>query len=120
MDVRRGTDVRELCRRLGERRGRRIELAGEPLPFATHRRSADFVRNITKHPQVRVLVHRGWRSGTATLLPDDDPTARSRMLPYYWDAAIGRALATTPLTIRIDLDSAEPGVDAAEGKFHAG
>lgn len=32
MDVRRGTDVRELCRRLGERRGRRIELVGEPLP----------------------------------------------------------------------------------------
>jgi hypothetical protein len=24
-------------------------------------------------------------------------------LPYQWDAAIGRAIATTPLTVRIDL-----------------
>jgi hypothetical protein len=25
-------------------------------------------------------------------------------LPYQWDAALGRAIATTPLTVRIDLD----------------
>ncbi len=37
-------------------------------------------------------------------LPDDDPIARSRTLPYRWDAAIGRLMASTPLTIRIDLD----------------
>ncbi len=38
------------------------------------------------------------------LLPDDDPAARSRTLPYRWDARIGRAMASTPLTVRIDLD----------------
>jgi hypothetical protein len=26
------------------------------------------------------------------------------LVPYRWDAAIGRAIATRPLTVRIDLD----------------
>jgi hypothetical protein len=46
----------------------------------------------------------GWRAGTAVLLPEDDVQARSRMLPYKWDAALGRAIATRPVTVRIDLD----------------
>jgi hypothetical protein len=37
-------------------------------------------------------------------LPEDDPAARSRTLRYQWDAAIGRLMASSPLTIRIDLD----------------
>jgi len=37
-------------------------------------------------------------------LPGDDTAARSRTLPYRWDAAIGRMMASAPLTIRIDLD----------------
>jgi hypothetical protein len=45
-----------------------------------------------------------WRSGTAVVLPDDDALARSRTLPHQWDAAIGRMMASAPLTIRIDLD----------------
>ena len=40
----------------------------------------------------------------AASLPGDDTQQRARALPYRWDAAIGRALATTPLTVRIDLD----------------
>jgi hypothetical protein len=43
------------------------------------------------------------RSGTAVPMPEDDPLARSRTLPYRWDAAIGRLMTSTPLTIRIDL-----------------
>jgi hypothetical protein len=38
------------------------------------------------------------------VLPGDDAVARSRTLPYQWDAAIGRMMASAPLTIRIDLD----------------
>jgi hypothetical protein len=45
-----------------------------------------------------------WRPGTAAALPGDDPSVRSRTLPYRWDAAIGRMMASTPVTIRIDLD----------------
>jgi hypothetical protein len=34
---------------------------------------------------------------------EDDPGKRSQTLPYRWDAAVGRAIATTPLTVRVDL-----------------
>jgi deazaflavin-dependent oxidoreductase (nitroreductase family) len=71
---------------------------------AAHGRQADYVRNLEAEPRVRVRVGRRWREGTAVVLPDDDPAARSRTLPYRWDAAIGRAMASEPLTVRIDLD----------------
>jgi hypothetical protein len=67
-------------------------------------RHADWVRNIIKDPEVRVLADRGgWRHGTASLMPEDDTAQRSRTLPDQWDAAVGRAIATTSLTVRIDL-----------------
>jgi deazaflavin-dependent oxidoreductase (nitroreductase family) len=72
---------------------------------AAHGRQADYVRNLIAHPAVRVKVAGVWRTGTAVPLPDDDVAARSRTLPYQWDAAIGRAMASTPLTIRIDLET---------------
>jgi deazaflavin-dependent oxidoreductase (nitroreductase family) len=71
---------------------------------AAHGTQADYVRNLWANPQVRVKAEGQWRKGTAVVLPDDDPAARSRSLPYQWDAAIGRAMASAPLTIRIDLD----------------
>ena len=70
---------------------------------AVHGSQADYVRNIRAEPAVRVKVAGRWRTGTATILPDDDAAARSRQLPYQWDAAIGRLMATRPVTIRIDL-----------------
>jgi deazaflavin-dependent oxidoreductase (nitroreductase family) len=75
---------------------------------AVHGDQADYVRNIRAEPSVRVKVGRVWRRGTAVPLPDDDPIARSKTLRYQWDAAVGRAMATTPVTIRIDL---RPEVD---------
>jgi len=71
--------------------------------IAAHGQQADWVRNIMNEPRVRVLVNRRWRNGTATAMPEDDPGKRSRTLPYRWDAAVGRAIATTPLTVRVDL-----------------
>jgi deazaflavin-dependent oxidoreductase (nitroreductase family) len=72
--------------------------------IAVHGNQADYVRNIQADPRVRVKVGRRWRTGTAVPLPDDDPTKRSRTLPHQWDKRFGRLVATTPLTIRIDLD----------------
>jgi deazaflavin-dependent oxidoreductase (nitroreductase family) len=72
--------------------------------IAAHGRQADYVRNLMAQPRVRVKVNRSWRPGTAVLMPHDDTRQRSRTLPYRWDAAIGRALATTPMTVRVDLD----------------
>lgn len=47
----------------------------------------------------RTVVGNGLDSNTYWVV-----SARSRSLPYQWDAAIGRAIATAPLTVRIDLD----------------
>jgi deazaflavin-dependent oxidoreductase (nitroreductase family) len=71
---------------------------------AAHGTQADYVRNLQADPAVRLKIGRHWRTGTATLLPDDDPVARSRTLPHRWDAALGRLMASEPLTIRINLD----------------
>jgi deazaflavin-dependent oxidoreductase (nitroreductase family) len=73
---------------------------------AAHGTQADYVRNLQAEPRVRVKADGAWRSGTAVVLPGDDPAARSRALPYQWDAAIGRMMASAPVTIRIDLDPA--------------
>ncbi len=72
---------------------------------AAHGQQADWVRNITRDPQVRVLVNQRWHTGTAVALPGDDPDQPSRTLPHRWDAALGRMIATTPLTVRIDLST---------------
>src|SRR5436305_7469186 len=71
-------------------------LAGEVFwVVAAHGTRADYVRNIQANPRVRVKLGRLWRTGTAVPLPDDDIAARSRTLPYQWDAALLRHLATT-------------------------
>jgi deazaflavin-dependent oxidoreductase (nitroreductase family) len=81
---------------------------------AAHGEQADYVRNLRADPRVRIRIAVRWRTGTAVLLPDDDVLARSRTLRYRWDAAIGRIMATTPMTIRIDLEEDIPA-DVADG-----
>ena len=71
---------------------------------SAHGTQADYVRNLQAEPRVRVKADGIWRAGTAVVLPGDDPAARSRTLPHQWDAAIGRMMATAPLTIRTGLD----------------
>jgi deazaflavin-dependent oxidoreductase (nitroreductase family) len=71
---------------------------------AAHGTQSDYVRNLQARPRVRVKAGGAWRAGTAVVLPGDDALARSRTLPCQWDAAIGRMMASDPLTIRIDLD----------------
>jgi deazaflavin-dependent oxidoreductase (nitroreductase family) len=83
-------------------------LAGDTFwLIAAHGEQADYVRNLLADPRVRVKVAGRWRTGTAVLLPGDSVLVRSRTLPCQWDAAIGRLMASTPMTIRIDLDQAD-------------
>jgi deazaflavin-dependent oxidoreductase (nitroreductase family) len=80
-------------------------LAGDTFWLvAAHGTQADYVRNLLANPTVRVKIGRHWRTGHAIALPDNDPFARSRTMPHRWDAAIGRLMASAPLTVRIDLD----------------
>ena len=70
---------------------------------AEHGHRAGYVRNIAANPRVRVRVQGRWRSGTAQLLPDDDPRERQRRLRPV-NAALVRVMGTDLLTVRIDLD----------------
>ncbi len=64
---------------------------------------SQYVRNIKADPRVRVRIRGRWHTGTAHLLPDDDPVARLRRLPRSNSAAV-RVLGTDLLTVRVDLD----------------
>ncbi len=76
---------------------------------AEHGRKASYVRNIEADPRVRVNVGGAWRSGTAQLLPDDDPRERLRALGRARfgaraNLAMVRVVGTDLLTVRINLD----------------
>ena len=76
-------------------------------------RAADWVRNIEANPRVRVRVsgfRSGWRAGTAHIVDGDDPLERQRILGRASVArrlcvCTSRALNTSPLTVRVDLDA---------------
>jgi deazaflavin-dependent oxidoreductase (nitroreductase family) len=77
-------------------------------------RRADWVRNIQANPRVRVKVRTGsdagWRAGMASILDDDDPCERQRLLGQgdlmrCLCVRTSAALGTSPLTVRIDLDT---------------
>jgi deazaflavin-dependent oxidoreductase (nitroreductase family) len=83
-------------------------LEGDTLWIVTeHGRKAAYVRNIEADPRVRVRAGRRWRSGTATLLPDEDWRALQRRLPSKLSSATVRLMGTDHLTIRVDLDPAQ-------------
>ena len=89
-------------------------LVGETFWIVTeHGTKAGYVRNLRRNPRVRVKLREGlrvhWRTGTARVLPDDDPRQRQRMLsrgrPGRWlNAFVVRTLGTELLSVRIDLD----------------
>ena len=68
-----------------------------------HGDHADFVRNIKANPAVRLRINGDWRTGTAYLMPDDDPVARLRRLPQM-NSAVVRVMGTDLLSVRVDLD----------------
>jgi deazaflavin-dependent oxidoreductase (nitroreductase family) len=79
-------------------------LRGDTFWIVTeHGWSADYVKNIQNDPHVRVKVGRRWRSGTAHILPEEDPYERMRMLRRRANDMLVRAAGTEHLVIRIDL-----------------
>jgi deazaflavin-dependent oxidoreductase (nitroreductase family) len=69
-----------------------------------HGLGSDYVRNIQRDPRVRVKVGPEWRTGTAHVLPDDDPRERMRMLGRPVNDTMVRMVGSDPLVLRIDLD----------------
>ena len=87
---------------------------------AEHGRKAAYVRNIEANPHVRVRVGRRWRTGTASVLPDDDWRRRQRRMPKL-NAAVVRAAGTEHVTVRVDLDpGSRPPASASESPRSAG
>ena len=81
---------------------------------AEHGMKAEYVRNLVRHPRVRVKLRQGlgakWHTGTAHVLSDDDSRARQRWLAGQVpgsrsNAAAVRLFGTELLTVRIDLDA---------------
>ncbi len=81
---------------------------------AEHGQKAGYVRNIEGNPRVRLKLRDGlrarWHTGTAHLLPDDDPRERQRWLANHVptsasNAAAVRFFGTQLLTVRVDLDN---------------
>ena len=84
-------------------------LRGDTFWIVTeHGWASDYVKNIRHDPRVRVKVGRRWRSGTAHILPDDDPRERLRALGRPVNDALLLAVGTEQLTIRVDLDPPAP------------
>jgi deazaflavin-dependent oxidoreductase (nitroreductase family) len=89
-------------------------LAGDTFWLVSQRgRQADWVRNIEANPRVRIKVRGGpgasWRTGAAHVVDADDPRERQRIigqgdLARWFCVCASRAMDTSPLTIRIDLD----------------
>jgi len=75
---------------------------------AEHGHGAGYVRNIEANPRVRIKLDGQWRSGTAAVLPDDDPRERLRLMGLRFNALVVRLMGTELLTVRIDLDPDVP------------
>jgi deazaflavin-dependent oxidoreductase (nitroreductase family) len=77
---------------------------------AVHGSDCAYVKNLMAEPAVRVKVKRTWHAGRATVVPDDDPLARHQQIVAAngWvgraDSVFFRATATTPISVRVDLD----------------
>lgn len=69
-----------------------------------HGSHAQYVRNIKANPHVRMRIRGRWHTGTAHLVPTDDPIRRLRELPQFNSAGV-RAFGTELLTVRVDLDN---------------
>jgi deazaflavin-dependent oxidoreductase (nitroreductase family) len=79
---------------------------------AEHGRRAAYVRNIEADPRVRIRLGPRWRSGVASVVPDDDPRARLRSMRRLNATAV-RAMGSELLTVRIDLANEKDAKAAA-------
>jgi deazaflavin-dependent oxidoreductase (nitroreductase family) len=89
------------------------KVGGQFWLVAEHGIKAGYVLNIARNPRVRLKLRDGlkarWHTGTAHLLPEDDPRERQSWLASQLPSSTGNARAvrmfgTQLLTVRIDSD----------------
>jgi deazaflavin-dependent oxidoreductase (nitroreductase family) len=106
-----------LLETVGRRSGRlRLTPVGNGLDgdvfwlVSEYGRQGGYVKNLIANPRVRVKVGRRWYAGTAAIIDDDDAHARRRRIDNAnglvgrADGVIFRVSASTPVTVRIDLE----------------
>lgn len=69
-----------------------------------HGERADYVKNLSANPQVKLKIKGEWRNGTATPVPDADPRMHLRKQSNKVSAATVRLVGTSPVVVRIDLN----------------
>src|SRR6202011_743471 len=79
---------------------------------AEHGMKAGYVRNVVRHPRVRLKLCEGfrgrWYTGTAHVLSDDDRRKRQHWLAGQLPSSVAnaaRSFGTDLLTVRVDLDA---------------
>jgi len=70
--------------------------------ISQHGTRSGWGRNLVDNPNIRVRQGNRWRTGVATLRPDDDVVARGRKFGRL-GATVVKALETTPVSVRIDF-----------------
>jgi len=93
-------------RKSGKTRRTVVGYTGSGATFwvvAEQGRYAGYVRNLEATPQVRVRVKRNWRDAVATIVDDDDPSARLDTFGDERHAGLVRKFGTSLLSIRIDV-----------------
>jgi deazaflavin-dependent oxidoreductase (nitroreductase family) len=66
-------------------------------------RYAGYVRNLEATPKVRVRLKRKWHQAMATIVDDDDPSARLDTFGDERHATLVRKFGTSLLSIRLDI-----------------
>lgn len=99
------TELETIGRKSGQRRrvpvSVRFDADGAWL-ISQHGTRSGWGRNIADNPNIRIRQGNQWRSGVATLRPDDDVVARGRQFGRL-GASVVKALETTPVSVRIDF-----------------
>jgi deazaflavin-dependent oxidoreductase (nitroreductase family) len=95
-------------RKTGQRRRTPVgkALEGDTLWVLAEHRQGGYVRNIEANPRVRIRIGREWRTGTASVLTDDDVRERARRMPNRANTRMVLLMASEPVTVRVDLDPA--------------
>lgn len=70
--------------------------------ISQHGTRSGWGRNIIENPNIRLRQGNRWRTGIATMRPDDDVVARGRQFGRL-GATVVKALETTPVSVRIDF-----------------
>jgi deazaflavin-dependent oxidoreductase (nitroreductase family) len=99
------TDLETVGRKTGQIR--RVPVSaqfddGGAWIISQHGTRSGWGRNIADNPNVRLRQGSTWRTGVATIRPDDDVVARGRKFGRMGSKVV-KALETTPVSVRIDF-----------------